>query len=363
MDLSRGASGILRAGHATPRAAATGPPPAIPGGGRRDLRRGGRGSVLINIGAAPAEAPDRAPAWRRGSGPGAAAPEQAGGAPEWEVGSVSGHRVDLNGDLGESFGPYRLGDDRRLLGCISSANVACGYHGGDPRVMDATVREAVARGVRVGAHPGFPDLVGFGRRDMRLSRDEARSDTTYQIGALHAFCRRHGTQLQHVKPHGQMNNLAFHDRDLAEAIVTAVADFDSHLILLSYGGWLARAAEAAGLPVAHEAYADRAYNADGTLVSRDLPGAVIHEPARVVERALDMVRDRRVRAVDGAWVDLRVDSICVHGDTPGAAELAAALREALAHAGVVVAPLSAIVGGDGRPSRNSAGTPEDQAAP
>lgn len=252
-------------------------------------------------------------------------------------------RVDLNCDMGESFGAWRMGDDEHVLPHISSANVACGFHGGDPRVMAQTVTRARERGVAVGAHPGFPDLVGFGRRNLGVTPEEARTDVLYQIGALAAFCRWARIPLQHVKPHGQLNNLAMQDRALADAIVTGIADFDPSLIFVSYGGELAQAAKAIGLKVAHEVYADREYNQDGTLVSRRLPGAVIHDPDRVVERAVRMVLEQRVRTMDGVWLDMPVDTICVHGDTPGAAELAARLRRALEEASVSVVPLSQIV--------------------
>lgn len=251
--------------------------------------------------------------------------------------------VDINCDMGESFGPFRMGEDDTVLESISSANVACGFHAGDPRVMDHTVERAVERGVAVGVHPGFPDLVGFGRRDLKVTSLEARTDVLYQIGALDAFCRRHHTRLSHVKPHGQFNNLAFYDRDLAEAIVAGIADYGENLIVVAYGGWLGKAAEAAGLPVAHEVFADREYQPDGTLISRKQEGAVIRDPKRVIERALAMVREGRVRAVDGTFVDLQVDTICVHGDTPGAAALTAQLRKAFTDADIDVVPMAEVL--------------------
>jgi len=247
--------------------------------------------------------------------------------------------VDINADMGESFGAWTMGDDASLLPYISSANVACGFHGGDPRVMARTVAAAKAHGVGVGAHPSFPDLVGFGRRNMDVTAEEARTDVLYQLGALSAFCRAAGVPLQHVKPHGQLNNLAMVQRPLADAICAAVAAFDPTLIVVAYGGELARAAEAAGLTVAYEAYADRAYEPDGRLVSRREPGSVLHDPEQVVERALRMVLEQRVQARDGSWVALRVDTLCVHGDTPGAPALAARLRAALEMEGVAVRPL------------------------
>ncbi|MDE2571754.1 MAG: LamB/YcsF family protein, partial [bacterium] len=211
------------------------------------------------------------------------------------------------------------------------------------RVMARSVELAKRYGVAVGAHPGFPDLVGFGRRNLNVTPDEARTDVCYQIGALAAFCRRFGVPLQHVKPHGQLNNLAMTDRMLADAIVAGIKDFDPHLLVCAYGGELAKAAQAAGMRVAYEVFADREYNADGTLVSRRLPGAVITDEARVVERAVAMVQQGRVRAADGTWLDIPVHTICTHGDTPGAAELARLLRAALERAGIKIAPMGEVV--------------------
>ena len=251
--------------------------------------------------------------------------------------------VDLNSDLGESFGVWRLGDDASLLPRITSANIACGFHGGDPRVMLRTVREAARLGVGIGAHPGFPDLVGFGRRNISATPDEVYSDTLYQIGALHAFCQAHGTQLQHVKPHGQLNNMAFNDATMARALASAVRDFSRELILVAYGGELLRAGEELGLPIGHEVFADRAYRADGSLVPRSEPGAMIG-PDLIAARAVRMVQEGGVQAITGAWVALKVETICVHGDTPGAAALAGEVRTALEAAGIAVRPLREVLG-------------------
>lgn len=251
--------------------------------------------------------------------------------------------VDINCDMGESFGAFRMGEDDDVLPSVTSVSVACGFHGGDPVVIDRTVREAARRGVAIGAHPSFPDLVGFGRRDMKLSPDEVRTDVLYQIGAVSAFTRSAGVPLQHVKPHGQLNNLAVVDRGLAEAIVAAVRAFDTNLILVAYGGELARAAEDAGLTVGYEVFADRAYNADGTLVSRRQSGAIIHDVEQVVVRAVSMVQERRVKAITGENVEVRADTICIHGDTSGAASIAAALQVGLTAAGIAVRPLREVV--------------------
>jgi UPF0271 protein len=252
----------------------------------------------------------------------------------------AGRIVDLNSDLGEGFGAYRLGDDAALFPLISSANVACGFHGGDPRVMERTVAAAAAHGVGVGAHPGFPDLVGFGRREMAATPEEVRTDTLYQIGALEAFCRVAGVPLRHVKPHGALYNRAVWDVEMAEAIVAAVAAYDRSLIFLAQPGTaLFTAAEAAGLATAREGFADRAYHADGGLVSRRVPGAVIEDPEAAAERALRLVLDGRVATIDGGELSLQIDSLCIHSDTPGAVEIAGAVRSRLDEAGVAIRPL------------------------
>ena len=248
--------------------------------------------------------------------------------------------IDLNSDLGESFGAWDAGHDEELFGLISSANVACGFHGGDPRVMERTAAAAAAHGVGIGAHPGFPDLVGFGRREILATPDEVRTDTLYQIGALAAFCRAVGLPLQHVKAHGALYNRANRDATLAAAITAAVRAYDPDLIFLAQPGTLLFAAgKAADLPMAREGFADRAYNADGTLVSRRLPGAIITDPELAAERALRLVRDNRVTTIDGQELTLTIDSLCIHSDTPGAVELARAVRRRFDDAGIVVRPL------------------------
>jgi len=247
-------------------------------------------------------------------------------------------RIDLNGDVGESFGRYTLGGDDALMPVLTSANIACGFHAGDPGIMRATVGLARSHGVAVGAHPGFPDLVGFGRREMAASPRDVEDLVLYQVGALAAVARAQGARLRHVKPHGALYNQAARDLPLAEAIARAVAAFDPSLVLVGLSGSrLLEAGRQAGLAVAAEAFADRAYRADGTLVPRDRPGAVLTDAAAVARRALAMVRDRAVTAEDGTRVELAIDTLCLHGDTPAAADLAKRVRQALEAAGVVVA--------------------------
>ena len=255
---------------------------------------------------------------------------------------AGGHVIDLNSDLGEGFGAYRLGPDDELFPLISSANVACGFHAGDPRVMARTVAAAARGGVGIGAHPGFPDLVGFGRREMAATPEEAQTDTLYQIGALAAFCRAAGAPLRHVKPHGALYNRAVKDASLAEGIVAGVAAFDRGLIFLAQPGTaLFVAAAGAGLTTAREGFADRAYHADGTLVSRRVAGAVIDDPEVAAERAVRLVVDGRVPTIEGGELELTIDSLCIHSDTPGAVAIARAVRRRLDAAGVSVRPLGA----------------------
>jgi 5-oxoprolinase (ATP-hydrolysing) subunit A len=251
-------------------------------------------------------------------------------------------RVDLNSDVGESFGAYTIGHDPILLPHVTSANVACGFHAGDPGVMRTTVALAKQHGVAVGAHPGFPDLVGFGRRELHATPREVEDFVVYQIGALAAIASAQGVRLQHVKPHGALFNMAVHDIALADAIARAAAAVDPELILFGLpGSELVRAGERAGLRTAREAFADRAYLPDGTLVSRRRPGAVVHDAGAVEARVLRMATDRTVVAADGSAVRLEIDTICVHGDTPGAADLAARIRRALDAAGVSVKAVGA----------------------
>jgi UPF0271 protein len=248
--------------------------------------------------------------------------------------------IDLNSDVGESFGAYRLGADADVMHSITSANVACGFHAGDPGVMRHTVRLAREAGVAVGAHPGFPDLVGFGRRELRASPAEVEDMVLYQIGALAAIAASEGVTLAHVKAHGALYNMAARDRALADAIARAVRAFDRSLVLFGLpGSELISAGTAAGLRVASEGFADRAYAPDGSLAPRTAPGSVIHDPEDVVRRSLRMVTEGQVTATDGSTLAFPVDTLCVHGDTAGAAELTSLLRAGLEQRGVVVRAL------------------------
>ena len=250
-------------------------------------------------------------------------------------------RIDLNSDLGESFGPWPMGQDAALMASITSANIACGFHAGDPGVMRQTLALAKDRAVAVGAHPGFPDLVGFGRREMKATAAEVEDFVLYQVSALAGMAAAQGMRLQHVKAHGALYNMACKERALADAIARATAAFDRSLILFGLpNSELLRAGEAAGLRVAAEVFADRAYERDGSLVSRTRPGSVIHDQHAVVDRAVRMVQRKEVVTVDGATIALQADTICLHGDTPGAADLAHQIRRGLESAGIQVAALT-----------------------
>ena len=247
-------------------------------------------------------------------------------------------RVDLNCDMGESFGRWQLGADAGVMPHISSANIACGAHAGDTVVMRKTIRLAVEHGVSCGAHPGFADLAGFGRREIPTTAIEAGDLVLYQLGALSAIAKSEGVRLRHVKAHGALYNMAARDRALADAIAAAVADFDRGLIFFGLAGsGMLEAGKNAGLEVAAEGFADRSYEPDGSLTPRSLPGSVIHDVDELVVRAARMVREGRVRARNGADIPLHVDTLCVHGDTPGADRLAASLHAGLVKAGVRIA--------------------------
>ena len=256
-------------------------------------------------------------------------------------------QIDLNCDMGESFGAYKLGMDEKIIRHITSANIACAWHAGDPLVMDRTVKMAVENGVGVGAHPGYPDLMGFGRRNMACTPEEIRLYMTYQIGALKAFCDANHTRLRHVKPHGALYLTAVENADVARAVAESIVGVDSDLFYVALAGkkgeLMTRIGSEMGLRVAFEAFPDRAYTPEGTLQSRKEPGAVIKEPEVVVERALRMVLEKRVIAVDGSSIPLEANTLCVHGDTPTAVELTKGIRKALESEGVELSPMG---GGD-----------------
>ena len=253
--------------------------------------------------------------------------------------------IDMNSDLGESFGTYVLGDDEAVLKAVSSANVACGFHAGDPQVMEATVKRCARHGVSVGAHPAHPDLQGFGRRTLDCTPQEAYTNCLYQIGALRAFCDAAGVRLAHVKPHGALYNQAAKNPALAEAIARAVKDAGGDLVLLGLAGSaFDGAAEAAGVPYAAEAFADRGYRTDGSLVPRSQPGALIHDPQEAAARVVRMATEGKVTSVEGTEIAFRPHSLCFHGDTPEAVEMALAARAALEAAGVQVRPLREVLG-------------------
>ena len=246
-------------------------------------------------------------------------------------------RIDLNADVGESFGAFTIGDDDGVMASVTSANVAAGFHAGDPSVLRRTIRPAMAHGVAVGAHPGFPDLAGFGRREMHVTAQEAEDLVLYQLAAVAGVAAAEGVRLQHVKAHGALFNMAAVDQNLAEALARAVASFDRTLVLFaSPNSEMASAGRRLDLRIAHEVFADRAYEASGLLASRRRAGAVIHDVETVVARAVRLATDRTVIALDGSVLRLDADTICLHGDTPGAAGLAAAVRHGLEAAGVMV---------------------------
>jgi 5-oxoprolinase (ATP-hydrolysing) subunit A len=249
-------------------------------------------------------------------------------------------QIDLNCDLGESFGAYALGNDAAIMPLITSANIACGFHAGDPQVIARTVRLAMQHGVALGAHPGFPDLVGFGRRALDATPDEIENDVLYQIGALAAFAHAEGTTLAHVKPHGALYNLAATRLPIANAIARAVARFDANLILVGQpGSAIESAAHEQGIRFAHEGFADRAYNRDGTLRSRREPGTLIDDPRRAAEQTLQLVREQTVTTPEGETIAMPIDTLCVHGDSPSTVEILRTVRETLEKNGISVMPI------------------------
>jgi len=254
-------------------------------------------------------------------------------------------KIDLNCDMGESFGAYNLGMDAEIISFISSANIACGFHAGDPLVMNRTVKLAADHGVGIGAHPGFPDLMGFGRRNMDCSANEIGDYLIYQIGALQAFCTAHGVRLRHVKPHGALYNMAVVNESLVRTIAQAISTIDKNLFLVAlagkHAGRMASIVQEEGIEMIFEAFPDRAYTPEGTLVSRKQPGAVIHDPDEAAERALLMATEGVVIAVDGTRVPMSVDTLCVHGDNPSAVALARTIRNHLEASGITVTPMAA----------------------
>ena len=253
-------------------------------------------------------------------------------------------KVDLNCDLGESFGNYKIGGDDKIIPFISSANVACGFHAGDPVVMKKTIETAKKNNIGIGAHPGFLDLMGFGRREMKISLDEAKAYVLYQLGALEAFCKSEGVKLQHVKPHGALYNMAAKGYNLSKAICEAIADFDSSLIILGLSGSeTLRAAKDLGLKYASEVFADRAYEEDGSLVARSKEGAMIHDENEAIERVIKMIKEQKVTSITGKEIPIKADSICVHGDGEKALLFVRRIREKLESEGIIVQKLSEII--------------------
>lgn len=250
--------------------------------------------------------------------------------------------IDLNCDMGEAFGIYQFGADLDIIGSISSANIACGWHAGDPVVMEARVKLCKEHGVAIGAHPGFPDLMGFGRRNMNCSPAELRSYILYQVGALQGFVRSQGLKLSHVKAHGNLYNMAAVNAEMARSIAQAVYDLDSELVFVGLAGSeLCKAGRQIGLRVAEEVFADRAYKPDGNLVPRGEPGAVFHEVEQAVQRIVQLVEKGTLTAQDGSEIAVQGDTICLHGDTPGAADYAKAVRQQLEQRGIEVRAMNA----------------------
>ena len=250
-------------------------------------------------------------------------------------------KVDMNSDMGESFGAYTIGNDEALLDIVSSANIACGFHGGDFNVMAETVSKAVEKCVGIGAHPGLNDLWGFGRRVIDVDPRDLENMVTYQIGALQAFAAANGVRVVHVKPHGSLGNMAAVDYGIALAIAKAIKAVDPAMIYLALAGSeMVKAGEKLGIPVAREGFADRTYDDDGNLTSRKKPGAVLHDPEEIVKNVVHMVTEKELISVNGKSIPVTLDSICVHGDEPTAVAAAAAVRKGLEAAGVDVVPIA-----------------------
>ncbi len=254
------------------------------------------------------------------------------------------YKVDLNSDLGESFGSYTLGCDEEVIKNITSANIACGWHAGDPLIMDKTIAICKANGTQVGSHPGFPDLMGFGRRNMKISPKEAKAYVKYQMGALAAFAAGHGVKVQHMKAHGAMANMAVKDPALARAFCEAVAEVDPDIIILSHANLeVVRIAKEMGLRYANEVFADRAYCDDYSLVPRGTEGAMITDPEVAAKRVVRMVKEGVVTSITGKELEMPVHSVCVHGDSKGAVKITADLRAVLESEGITIAPLCEII--------------------
>lgn len=247
------------------------------------------------------------------------------------------YRIDVNCDLGESFGAYKTGMDEEVLNFVTSANIACGFHAGDPGVMRKTVKLALEKGVEIGAHPGFPDLQGFGRRNMNLTVQEVYDIVVYQVGALSGFVKAEGANMQHVKPHGALYNMAAKDKKISEAIAEAIYNVDPTLILFGLSGSeLVRAGERIGLKTAHEVFSDRTYQQDGKLTSRSQADALIHDQEQAVHQVIRMVKEGKVQSQQGTDISLKADTVCIHGDGENALLFARLIRETLEAAEVTV---------------------------
>lgn len=254
-------------------------------------------------------------------------------------------QIDLNCDMGESFGAYSIGMDEAVIKYITSANIACGWHAGDPIVMDRTVKIALENNVGIGAHPGYPDLIGFGRRNLDCTMEELRQYVIYQLGALDAFCRVNHTNLRHIKPHGALYLTAVENEDVARTIAEAIVNFDPNLYYVALAGekgkMMTRVGEELGLKVVYEAFPDRAYTTEGTLLSRRIPGAVIKDPKIVAKRALLMAAEGKIVTVDGTAIKIEAHTLCVHGDNPTAIDLVRTIRETLEKEGIDLKPMEA----------------------
>lgn len=253
------------------------------------------------------------------------------------------YKVDLNSDLGESFGRYTIGSDDRIIPLITSANIACGFHASDPVVMMKTVNMVKEAGTGAGAHPGYPDLMGFGRRNMNVSHEEAKAYTLYQISALGGMCKAAGVKLSHVKPHGAMYNMAGKDYELSKAICEAIKEYDPSLIVMGLAGsQMVKAARDMGLKTAEEVFADRAYEEDGSLVARSKPGAMIEDEDEAIARVVRMIKEGKVQAITGKDIDIKADSVCVHGDGEKALLFVEKIRKALTDEGIEICPLEEV---------------------